>query len=69
MQAVEFEADVKGKTIKVPDMLSGLADKHVKIILLFNDSSAKVQKHRRKFSAVRINTKNFKFNRDELYER
>jgi hypothetical protein len=54
MQAVEFEADVKGKTIKVPDMLSGLVDKHVKIILLFNDSPAKVQKHRRKFNAVKI---------------
>ncbi|HCE42017.1 MAG TPA: hypothetical protein DET40_00520 [Lentisphaeria bacterium] len=69
MQAVEFEADVKGKTIKVPDMLSGLADKHVKIILLFNDSPAKAKSPRRKFSAVGINTKNFKFNRAELYER
>ena len=69
MHAVEFEADVIGKTIKVPDMLSGLANKHVKIILLFNNSPAKVKRYSPKFSAVKLHTKNFKFNRDELYER
>jgi hypothetical protein len=69
MQAIEFEADVKRKTIRVPDAFSGLEDKHVKIILLFNDSPTRAQKARRKFTAIGIHTKNFKFNRDELYER
>ena len=68
MQAIEFETDIRGRVIELPDGLTALSDKHVKIILLFNDAAVKDPKRKRAFRAVRLRTKDFKFDRDEIYD-
>ncbi len=69
MQAIEFNTEIKGENIRMPHLLSCLTDKHVKIIVLYNGASVKPHKQRRKFDAIKLSTRNFKFDRNELYAR
>ena len=69
MQAVEFDAVIKGGMIQLPDNLRNFHPEHLKIIALFSEKPSKMKKRKNSFSAVKLDTKNFKFDRNDLYER
>ena len=69
MQAVEFEAVVQGGMIKLPKSIRNLPSEHLRIIAVFPDNPVKLKRNKYKFNAVKLETKNFKFDRDALYER
>ena len=57
--------------IKLPPKFQQWDDKQVRIILLIEemDSTIQTQKNRYAFDAVSLNTKGFRFNREEANER
>jgi len=70
MQAVEFEADVSNGVIKVPEYYRQTSFQQARIILLFPDlqpQEAKEETMHSKalFQSTAIETRNFKFNRDD----
>ena len=69
MQAYEFSADVHEGVIHIPKQFSGEQLSRVRVILLA-DSIKKVSETRKnKFTAMRLKTKEFTFNREEIHER
>lgn len=75
MQAIEFETDVKNRSIKIPHKFSILESKHVRFVALF-DSGTHVPNSKKKPSFVDnlllnpLKIKNFKpMKREEVYER
>jgi len=69
MQAYEFNAVVHDGFIHVPERFSDENLSHVRVILLA-DAVKKVSSPRKnKFTAMRLKTKGFTFNREEIYER
>ena len=69
MQAYEFNAVVHDGLIHIPEHFTEYNLSNVRVILLA-DSVKKVSKPRKnKFTAMRLKTKDFTFNRDEIYER
>ncbi|MDR2937906.1 MAG: hypothetical protein LBU92_03075, partial [Prevotellaceae bacterium] len=67
-QAYEFSATVRNGVIHIPEQLSNENLSWVKVILLA-DSVEKNPKSRKKFTAMQLKTKGFKFNREEVHER
>ncbi len=70
MQAIEFIAKAEDGTIKVPKKyLKSLTGK-VRVIILIEKETEKQQESKKaKFSALKIQTKGLKFNRNEANER
>jgi hypothetical protein len=67
MYTVEFDAKISNGTIKIPNKyISRLGDK-VKVIILAGESDEK--KEVSGFNSIRINTKGFKFDREDANER
>lgn len=69
MQAYEFKTIVRDGLIHIPQQLSDKQLTEVKVIILV-DPVKKVSKPRKnKFTAMRLKTKDFTFNREEIHER
>ena len=69
MQAYEFNTVVRNGLIHIPEQLSDKQFSNVRVILLA-DSVKKVSEPRKnKFIAMRLKTKGFTFNREEIHER
>lgn len=66
MQAIEFEIDINDEFIKIPHF-EKLKDKHVKIILLYNEEEKKNQTLPSIFYNPIITTKYELFQREEIY--
>ena len=69
MQAYEFNTVVRNGVIHIPKQFSDKQLSNVRVILLA-DSAKKVSEPRKnKFTAMRLKTKGFIFNREEAHER
>ena len=69
MQAYEFNTVVRDGIIHIPKQFSDRQLSNVRVILL-TDSVKKVSEPRKnKFTAMRLKTKGFTFNREEAHER
>jgi len=69
MQAYEFKAVVRDGLIRIPEQLFEKRLSNVRVIILA-DSVNKVSKStKNKFTAMRLKTKGFTFNREEIHER
>jgi hypothetical protein len=66
MQAYEFNAAIENGVIHIPDMYRGRIHPNVKVILLEQENEKKAKED---FAALRLNTKGFKFDREEANER
>ena len=62
MQAYEFNSTVENGVIQVPKQYADQFSSPVKVIILTNDAPSAVQK--KKFSAIKLKTKGFKFDRE-----
>ncbi len=74
MYAIEFETNAKGRMIEIPQEYEALASKHLKVIVMLDDRAetheANNQKNNTKhLSALSINTKGYKFDREEANAR
>ena len=69
MEAYEFNAVVRNGLIHIPELLSDENLSNVRVILLA-DAAKKVSALRKnKFTAMRLKTKGFTFNREEIHGR
>ncbi len=69
MQAVEFETDIKNGIVRIPKEYKELQyKKNVKLLIVYVDNKNKNSFKRKKMSAISIDTKEFKFNREEAHE-
>ncbi|BAP56426.1 hypothetical protein THII_2129 [Thioploca ingrica] len=66
MQAIEFEIDINDEFIKIPNF-EQLKNKHVKIILLYNEEENKNPRLPNIFYNPIIKTKYELFQREEIY--
>lgn len=70
MKAIEFESQTHNGVIDVPSQYRAWDNKKVKVILLAEDNVMKEQTtNHPSFSAISINTKGYRFNREEANER
>jgi hypothetical protein len=69
MEAYEFNTIVQNGLIRIPKQLSDKNISWVKVILLSDEGNHAVALGRTKFSAMRLKTKGFTFNREEAHER
>jgi len=69
MQAYEFDTVVKNGVINIPEKYLGKQLSFIKVIMLSKDDNVLPAKRERKFSAMRLKTKGFTFNREEANER
>ena len=69
MKAYEFNTVIHGGLIRIPKEFSDEKLSWVRVILLSNPEEAMSQSHQNKFSAMRLKTKGFIFNREEIHER
>jgi hypothetical protein len=67
MYAVEFNTKIDQGSIKIPEQYVGKLGGKIKVIILAEQSEEK--KISASFSALRINTKGYKFGRDFANER
>jgi hypothetical protein len=69
MEAIEFVSKIENRTIKIPRHVEDL-DKEVRVIILIDQDIIKKKPTKKKrFSALKIDTKNLKFDRDEANRR
>jgi len=68
VKAIEFKAKVDKGIIEIPEKFKNKLGREVRVILLLEDKEDEYV-GRPRFTAVRINTKGFKFNREEANER
>ena len=66
MYAVEFETYVTGNVIYLPQKYEGLSGKKLRVIALIEEEKTTPKLE---FKAIKIKTKNFKFDRDEANAR
>ena len=71
MHAIEFVANEEDGMIKIPKEYRAQLGHEFRVIILQEDLSVETKKTRKKriFDAVRITTKDLKFDRDEANER
>ena len=69
MQAYEFNAVVSNGMIHIPEQFYVEKFSNVRVILLVNPVNKKSHSCQNKFSAMRLKTKGFMFNREEVHER
>ncbi len=64
MKAIEFRARPDKGIIKIPEEFRNKLDQEVRVILLLEETEEKYS-GRPRFTAAKIKTKDFKFNREE----
>ena len=70
MQAIEFETDAKGRIIEIPKEFEAFASKHLKVkISMDENKDTAVNQATRRVSALSIDTRSFKFDREEANAR
>lgn len=69
MQAIEFVTTKEKGMIKIPKEYLDLLNNEFRVIILVDPIKKKKQTKKKLFSSVKIDTKGFKFNRDEANER
>ncbi|MDR3350613.1 MAG: hypothetical protein LBN98_03050 [Prevotellaceae bacterium] len=69
MQAYEFNTVIHEGMIRVPEQYQGKLLSPVRVILLSNTTEPKVGTDNKKFTAMKLQTKGFTFNREEANER
>lgn len=69
MQAIEFVTTKEKGMIKIPKEYLDLLSNEFRVIILVDPIKKKKQRKKKLFSSVKIDTKGFKFNRDEANER
>jgi hypothetical protein len=67
MQGYEFSAIISGGTIRIPPQYADRRLSAVRVIVVPED--AETQENPVRFAAMRLHTKNFKFNREDANER
>lgn len=68
MKAIEFKAKAEKGIIEIPEKYKNKLDHEVRVIILLEDKENEyVSRHG--FTAVKIKTKGFRFNREEANER
>lgn len=67
MFVVQFDADIKDRTIIIPQKEADMLPKKVKVILLVENDQQLTG--RPIFDAIQLHTKDFKFNREAANER
>jgi hypothetical protein len=66
MQAIEFETDAKGRIIEIPKEFEAFASKHLKVKISMDEN---INKAAQRVSALSIDTRSFKFDREEANAR
>ncbi len=71
MDAIEFETKIENGIIKIPPEYKTIADKNCRVIILTDQDSKEPKKisTSKKLYAISIDTRGFKFNRNEANER
>jgi hypothetical protein len=69
MQACEFTSVIDNGVIRLPEQYRNTVPSAVKIIMLFDDTKVSVTTPKKKFSAIKLKTKGFKFDREAANER
>jgi len=69
MQAYEFDTVVRDGIIRIPSQYIGRQLSSVRVIIIDSANKPDIQPQKQRFSAMRLKTKGFKFNRDEANER
>ena len=73
MYTIQFETDANGRLIEIPQEYEMLASKHLKVIIMLDDSEQtnkpnRLKKAIKQVSAMTINTLSHKFDREEAKE-
>jgi len=69
MQAYEFNTVVRDGIIHIPKQFSDKQLLNVRVILLADSAKKVYEPRKNKFTAMRLKTKGFTFNREEANER
>jgi hypothetical protein len=69
MQAYEFNTVVHEGTIRIPEQYRDKLLSPVRVILLSNATDPNASTGNKKFTAMKLQTKGFTFNREEANER
>jgi hypothetical protein len=69
MQAYEFSTVIHEGVIRIPEQYRDKLLSPVKVILLSNATGSTVRTGSKKFTAMKLQTKGFTFNREEANER
>ena len=70
MQAIEFETDAKGRMIEIPKEFAAFASKHLKVKISTDEYiDYPPTKPAKRLSAISIDTRSFKFNREDANAR
>ena len=70
MQAIEFETDAKGRIIEIPKEFEAFASKHLKFKISMDENiSSAINKATQRVTALSIDTRLFKFDREEANAR
>jgi hypothetical protein len=70
MQAIEFETDAKGRMIEIPKEFEAFASKHLKVKISIDEPIGyPTVKPAKRVSALSIDTRSFKFNREDANAR
>ena len=70
MHAIEFRANIKNGTIKIPKEYQAQLINECRVIILQGESSVSIgPRKKRRLTALQITTKDLKFDRDEANER
>jgi hypothetical protein len=67
MKAIEFKARADKGIIEIPKEIKSKLNQEVRVILLFEENEKNLRQHH--FTAAKIKTRGFKFNREEANER
>lgn len=67
--AIEFVAKKKkGGIIEIPEEFADAVSGEFRVILIVQAKPEKKAQRKKSFKALKIDTKGFKFNRDEIYD-
>ena len=69
MQAYEFKTVVRDGLIHIPEQLYDEKLSNVRVILLADTAKKDYEPRKNKFTAMRLKTKGFTFNREKIHER
>ena len=72
MYAIEFEATIEDGIVRIPDDINNIGETYkAKFVMMYDDSyEINIEKRDKKMmSAISIDTKGYKFDREEAHER
>ena len=70
MHTIEFETDAKGRLIEIPKEFEAFASKHLKVKISIDEHTTNPSvKTAKRITALSINTRSFKFNREDANAR